>query len=158
MVEIPKRGGWGVRHLGKIPKKFRIFFLRPSLSSYSVLKTLFISTFRLCGTIASTDPHYQTRQIHPQGGFTKCARKMQTFKHSSIFFDVARVRSRQCTFSISIRLNIGFLGGGLGAFLCLLFCVPSFFLLNFFFNFLFNFSHNRGLVPPLPICQCSAGK
>ena len=32
MVEIPKRGGWGgVRHLGKIPKKFRIFFLRPSL-------------------------------------------------------------------------------------------------------------------------------
>ena len=34
MVKIPKRGGWGgggVRHLGKIPKKFRIFFLRPSL-------------------------------------------------------------------------------------------------------------------------------
>ena len=37
MVEIPKRGGWGgVRHLGKIPKKFRIFFLRPSLSTLAV--------------------------------------------------------------------------------------------------------------------------
>ena len=32
MVEIPKRGGGGgARILGKIPKKFRIFFLRPSL-------------------------------------------------------------------------------------------------------------------------------
>ena len=33
MVEIPKRGGWGVRHLGKTPKKSRIFFLTGSLST-----------------------------------------------------------------------------------------------------------------------------
>ena len=33
MVEIPKRGGWGgVRHLGKTPKKSRIFFWQAPLA------------------------------------------------------------------------------------------------------------------------------
>ena len=79
---------------------------------------------------------------------------MQKFKHLSVFFDISRVRSRQGAFSVSICFNIGFFGGRLSA---ILLFIPSPFLLPFSFNLLLNFSHNRGLVPSLPVSQCSAG-
>lgn len=107
--------------------------------------------------IAFTVQHYQTRPIHLHRGFTLCARKMQKFKHPSIFFDISRVRSWQGTFSISIRFNIGFLGGRLRAILLFLHFIPSYLLPLSFINLLLNFSHNRGLVPPLPISQRSTG-